>query len=163
MGTHAAGSGPRHALGGGTGFFVFSVLAVLIVGLLTAAGCTPVLRAVALPPVVPSIPLPTSPPEPCDLPDVDDQVLEAAWAYVHERYPAQPWPDTVYLPEEWIVHTATWRHLTHVVLCSHATGFVWEGEVVWYAPCTCCRVDVDGIRESFVVVAVPAATSTVQP
>jgi hypothetical protein len=163
METSPAGSDPRHGLGGGTGLFVFGVLAVLLATLLTAAGCAPSLRIIALPPAdTPGLP-PAGSPEPCDTPDVDDQVLEAAWAYVHARYPAQPWPDTIYLPQEWTVVVASKRHLTHVVLCSHATGFVWEGEVAWHAACTCCRVDVDGIRESFVMVAPPAASSTPRP
>ncbi len=33
----------------------------------------------------------------CRPPDVDTEILQAAWAYVHERYPMQPWPNDVYL------------------------------------------------------------------
>jgi hypothetical protein len=129
--------------------------AALVAVLLTAAGCTPLPRPVTPPPAA----TPAGLPEPCDLPEVDDQVLEAAWAHVHERYPAQPWPDTVYLPGTRTVAIAPKHYLSHVVLCSHATGFVWEGEIAWHMNCNCCRVDVDGVRESFVAISVPAATS----
>jgi hypothetical protein len=162
METHAAGSGPRHVLGGGIGFFVFSILAALT-SVLILTGCMPLPRTIALPSGAMPAPTPAGSPEPCNLPDVDDQVLEAAWAYVHERYPAQPWPDTVYLPQDWTVLIASRRYLSHVVLCSHATGFVWEGEVALHAPCACCRAEVDGIRELFVAIAAPAGTPTPRP
>jgi hypothetical protein len=130
--------------------------AALAAVLLITAGCTPFLRPVALPPAA----TPAGSPEPCDLPDLDDQVLEAAWAHVHEQYPTQPWPDTVYLPQHWTVVIASKRYLSHIVLCSHATGFLWEGEIAWHVQCGCCRVDVDGVRESFVAISAPAASST---
>jgi hypothetical protein len=158
MVTSPAGSGPRHAIGGRTGFFVF-VLAALLAALLLVTGCTPSLRIIARPLVSSPEPSAAGSPEPCDAPDVDDQVVQAAWAYVHARYPAQPWPDDVYLPQDWTVIMASKRYLTHVVLCSHATGFVWEGEVAWHVPCACCRVDIDGIRESFVTILAQTATS----
>jgi hypothetical protein len=162
METHAAGSGPRRALGGGTGFFVFFVL-VALTSVLMLAACMPLPRTIALPPATTPAPSSAGSPEPCYLTDVDDQILEAAWGYVHERYPAQPWPDTVYLPQDRAFVVASQLRLTHVVLCSHTTGFVWEGEVAWHVHCACCRVDFDGIRESFVVVSAPVATSTSRP
>jgi hypothetical protein len=140
---------------GRTPLKVSGALAVtaLVAALLITIGCAPLLRPMALPRGA----TPAGSPEPCDLPDVDDQVLEAAWAHVHERYPAQPWPDTVYLPRDWTVVVASKRYLSHVVLCSHATGFLWEGEIAWHVECRCCRVDVDGVRESFVAISAPAA------
>jgi hypothetical protein len=152
MEARSAGFVPRHSLGVGAGFLFCAAL-------LLAAGCAPLLKPATLPPTV----MPAGSPEPCDLPDVDDQLLEMAWAYVHERYPVQPWPDTVYLPRDWTVAIASKRYLSHVVLCSHRTGFLWEGEIAWHVQCRCCRVDVDGVRESFVTVSAPAAASPQSP
>jgi hypothetical protein len=48
METHAAGSGPRRVLGGGIGFFVFSVLAALTPVVILAA-CVPLPPTIVLP------------------------------------------------------------------------------------------------------------------
>jgi hypothetical protein len=79
METHAASSDPRRVLAGGTGIFVLSVLAAPILALLLTA-CTPIPSNIAPPSGSVPAPSPACSQEPRNLPDVDDQVLEAAWA-----------------------------------------------------------------------------------
>jgi hypothetical protein len=156
----AAGPDPGRALGSRAGLPVLPSVAVLIAVLLLAACCSTFARTTSPSPRPTPGPPPTGSDAPCALPAVGLQILEAAWAYVHERYPTQPWPDTVHLPGDRADLVTPERRIAHVVLCSHATGFVWEGDVAWRARCTCCRIDIDGVRESFVVLSAPDITTS---
>jgi hypothetical protein len=82
--------------------------------------------------------------------DLDLEVVHAAWAYVHEHYPTQPWPNRIYLVGDRSAAPVYQAQYQHLVLCTHATGFVWEGEVAWRQECAGCRVEIEGIRELFV-------------
>jgi hypothetical protein len=124
----------------------------LSLAVILLAGCTPLpmpdnepLRAAA-----PEFPARSGASEACDPTDVGVEVVHAAWAHVHERYPTQPWPNRVYLVGDYSAASPGASQSMHVVLCSNPTGFVWEGEVVWRLDCACCRVQVEGIRELFV-------------
>jgi hypothetical protein len=99
----------------------------------------------------------------CELPNVDVEIVHAAWAYIHERYPVQPWPDDVYLVGDRSAAPPCQDQPVHVVLCSHATGFVWEGDVVWNRSCACCRIQIAGIRELFVAMPASEVVPTVGP
>lgn len=99
----------------------------------------------------------------CEPPSADVEIVHAAWAHVHERYPAQPWPDEIYLVGDRDVPPPCTDQPAHIVLCSHATGFVWEGELAWSQACACCRVRVEGIRELFVALPGSDATPAVGP
>jgi hypothetical protein len=85
----------------------------------------------------------------CEPPSADVEIMHAAWAYVHERYPAQPWPDDVYLVGDRNVASLCRGQPIHVVLYSHATGFLWEGDLVWSRSCPCCQAQIEEIRELY--------------
>jgi hypothetical protein len=132
----------------GTGFFFASVS--IAAALLLCASCA--LQAPSpvdvTSPVVQQSASVASAEASCELRDLE--MLQAAWAYVRESYPTQPWPNRVYLVGERSAAAPLREQSLHVVLCSHATGFVWEGDVVWRSECACCRAQVEGVRELFV-------------
>ena len=72
-------------------------LILLVLALSLPAGCALSIPPSALPSeVTPELPARTDAGELCRPPDVDAEILQAAWAYVHEHYPMQPWPNDVY-------------------------------------------------------------------
>ena len=126
-------------------------LVLLVLALSLSAGCASSIPPSALPPeVTPELPAHADAGELCRPPDVDAEILQAAWAYVHEHYPMQPWPNDVYLVGDRSAIPSRPVQPLHIVLCSHPTGFVWEGKVVWRLACACCRLQVEEIREVFV-------------
>jgi hypothetical protein len=94
--------------------------------------------------------------------DMESRVLRAVWDYVHTHYPLQPWPDKVYiLPDQDFIAARGVKRI-HVVMCRHATGFLWEGEVLWRAGCNGGCVVVEEVRECYIVLP-PTATPELQP
>jgi hypothetical protein len=140
------------------------ILGLLLLTISLSAGCAFSIPPGALPPeATPELPEPVKSQAPCRPPNVDAEIVRAAWIYVHERYPAQPWPNDVYLVGDRSVTPPCQDQPVHIVLCSHATGFVWEGDVVWNRSCACCRVQVEGIRELYVAMPGANAIPTVRP
>ena len=115
-------------------------LLVMAAGLL--AGCPTV-----APPLAPAAPTPAAA-------DVEMTILQAAWDYVHARYPLQPWPDDIYILAGSAASVrGSEMRTSHVVLCSSATGFLWEGDVLWRTGCDGACVVVEGLRERYVAIA----------
>jgi hypothetical protein len=140
------------------------VLGLLVLTLSLSAGCAFSIPSSAPPPeATPELPLPVKSQTPCWSPSVDVEIVHAAWTYVHERYPAQPWPDDVYLIGDRNITPPCQNQPIHVALCSHATGFVWEGDIVWNQGCACCRMQVEAIRELYVAMPGGEAVPTMHP
>jgi len=139
-------------------------LILLVLALSLPAGCALSIPPSALPSeVTPELPARTDAGELCRPPDVDAEILQAAWAYVHEHYPMQPWPNDVYLVGDRNAMPSRPVEPLHIVLCSHPTGFVWEGKVVWRLDCACCRVNTLEIRELFVAMPADVSASSLRP
>ena len=137
-----------------TGRTLIAAAIPLSLALILLVGCTPLPMPYGEPPRVstPELRASSDSAEPCEPPDVDVEVVHAVWAYVHERYPTQPWPNRAYLVGDHSAAPPCENQPMHVVLCSHATGFTWEGEALWRLDCECCRVQVEEIHEVFVAV-----------